>query len=66
MENKERKYGLQDPKNRADMRALTAVQLIEIKEMISMGFKQKVIATRYGITQQTLSRYLNGHVKPKS
>ena len=66
MENKTRKYGLQDPKNRADMRALTTFQLIRIKELISMGYKQKAIATRYGITQQTLSRYLNGHVKPKS
>lgn len=65
MKNKTRKYGLQDPKNRADMRALTATQMIEIKELISMGFKKGVIAKKYNISQPTLSRYLNDHVKPK-
>jgi DNA invertase Pin-like site-specific DNA recombinase len=58
-------HGLQDPKNIADTRALTKSDLIDIKEMISMGYKQKYIAIKYGITPQTLSRYMNGHVKPK-
>lgn len=61
MENKTRKYGLQDPNNRfKPERKMTSAKLSQARDMLSLGYKQKAIAAYIGVERGTLSRYLNG------
>ena len=68
MENKTRKGGLKDPKNRnpnGRPQVMTKAKISWVREQISMGYKQYILAQKLGINTATLSQYLNGHRIPK-
>lgn len=68
MENKTRKGGLKDLKNRnpnGRPQVMTKAKISWVREQISMGYKQYILAQKLGINTATLSQYLNGHRIPK-
>lgn len=61
MENKARKYGLQDSNNRyVPQHKMTKAKLSQALDMISMGYKKNAIADKLGVDRKTLWLYLNG------